>query len=264
MEKQLLIRLEGLLNNESYGTVYSTLAQYILQNYRKLDRIGISELAKGCHVSVASVSRFVRKLGYQDFFDMKDDLYQLAENETNGLDIFQHLENISSEEYLERAGQNMRKGIEAISDRQLKPIVRDIFSYEQIILMGHWHSGDVAMQMQHDLLYLGRVARTMVRPDEQLEFFQKMPPKVLTIIFSCKGNFFSDFFPSHKIPKQSESSKMYLLTTNSPPRGNGRDVIHLDCHAEDNWAGSNLALFFLEKRIVMQCYQKCYPEGHLV
>ena len=25
---------------------------------------------------------------------------------------------------------------------------------------------------------------------------------------------------------------MYLLTTNSPPQGNGRNVIHLDCHAE--------------------------------
>ena len=25
---------------------------------------------------------------------------------------------------------------------------------------------------------------------------------------------------------------MYLLTTNSPPQGNGRNVLHLDCHAE--------------------------------
>ena len=25
---------------------------------------------------------------------------------------------------------------------------------------------------------------------------------------------------------------MYLLTTNSPPQGNGCNVLHLDCHAE--------------------------------
>lgn len=263
MEKQLLVRLEGLLNHESYGTVDFILANHLLQHYRDLEHTSIAELAAQCSVSPASVSRFARNLGYQDFFDLKDDLSKLVENESNGLEIFRGLNNASSAEFLSQVTAGMQASLEAIPDAQLDGLVRMIFAHERLVLMGHWHSADAALQLQHDLVYLGKTSQIFVHPDEQRLSFKTMQPNTLFIVFSCAGNFFADFFPRRTAPPLAPGSSLCLLTAGMPQKQVPGVALHLDCNAGLGLAGSNLSLFFLEKRILLRCYQYKAHSGEL-
>ena len=66
------MRLETLIE-ENYDKLNEndlSVWNYILRHKKECQTMSIQELAKQCHVSHTTVSRFTHKLGMEDFFEM--------------------------------------------------------------------------------------------------------------------------------------------------------------------------------------------------
>ena len=50
--------------SEKNGSINNTVAQYILEHQDLVREMGITDLAQVCHVSLSSISRFLRKSGW--------------------------------------------------------------------------------------------------------------------------------------------------------------------------------------------------------
>lgn len=68
----LIIRLITFLNSQSPDSTYYHVAVTMLENYSRIHLISIEEIAKLCHVSKSTISKFTRQLGFDDYLDLKD------------------------------------------------------------------------------------------------------------------------------------------------------------------------------------------------
>ena len=77
--KYLFYRLIIFLDTANESDTNYNIAWYMANNFKKVSRMGISELAKACYVSPATISRFCRTLGYENFAHLKQEcgLFQM-------------------------------------------------------------------------------------------------------------------------------------------------------------------------------------------
>lgn len=67
----MLYRFLTYVNSTSSGTTYANIAYYISNNFTKVTRMNLEELADACYVSQATISRFCRFLGFESFTHFK-------------------------------------------------------------------------------------------------------------------------------------------------------------------------------------------------
>ncbi|NLA52887.1 MAG: hypothetical protein GX858_00815, partial [Clostridiales bacterium] len=61
-------------NNLPHDDLYRNVVQNMLNNIREVDQLNIYELAEMCYTSPATISRLVKKLGYNNYSAFKTSL----------------------------------------------------------------------------------------------------------------------------------------------------------------------------------------------
>ena len=113
----VLVKIRSLYH--SLPKAERNVADYILQNAERAPHRSVHEFAKAGSVSVASVSRFVRKLGFAGFKDFK---LELARDTTVAV------RSTGSFSYTSRSSSAMRSGG--------RPLVRlSVFISEALVLI---------------------------------------------------------------------------------------------------------------------------------
>ena len=68
----LIIRLLTLLNSETADSTTFHIATVMLEHYQQIANLSIAEMASLANVSKSTLSKFSRKLGFDDYHDLKD------------------------------------------------------------------------------------------------------------------------------------------------------------------------------------------------
>ena len=76
--KSLFYRLIIFLDTASEADTNYNIAWYMAHNFSKVAKMGISQLAKECYVSPATISRFCRALGYENYAHLKQECSSFA------------------------------------------------------------------------------------------------------------------------------------------------------------------------------------------
>lgn len=71
-QKLPLLLLTTMASDRS-DTIDCRIAAYLLENPQASARLGIADLAKRCHVSTSSISRFCREIGLEDFIELQEE-----------------------------------------------------------------------------------------------------------------------------------------------------------------------------------------------
>lgn len=79
-----IYKLNHIVNENEVGTVEFELAKFFLENFKSVTRWNIYQIAEEQHVSRASIRRFAKQLGYENFLDMKKN----AETFDDGINEF--------------------------------------------------------------------------------------------------------------------------------------------------------------------------------
>lgn len=244
----------SVINTEDPTTADYVLAKYLLEHLGNLQTLTATQLAKECGVSKATVSRFIRKLGLEDFMDLQ----YLCRYSLNTLDdkfAFQWEGDDLIGGYLDAVARNTQRMKKVLHRDQLERLVEDIDRYPKVAAMGHMQSAGHAMDLQCDLSSGGRIIDFYQQVRLQKDYLKQADQDTLIIIFSMSGDFMRRIDMGRNITwEPGRKPKLYLITTTRLKHGRSvyDEIIELD--HEYDYASSNTSMALYERLIALSYY----------
>lgn len=211
MNRLLFILLEQI-NHEPYDSVDFIIALYILKNMQYIKKISIQELANATMVSKSTISRFCRKIGYEDYNEL---MYDLNRGSDRWGDYSQHpLIQGDYRKYLKTIAEIALELDKTVDYDSIKDIVEDMYSYTNIYLMGSMQAYTPALTLQEELCASGKVTLAPAIFSLQTEAILRAEESDLFIVFSKSGKFFDRIFINHSNRDVLKKPKIWLITAN--------------------------------------------------
>ncbi|WP_295891501.1 MurR/RpiR family transcriptional regulator [uncultured Vibrio sp.] len=121
------------------------IADYLLVNPEKILMLSTNEIAQECSVSKASVSRFIRKLGYQDHSCLRSELLGERDKGTP-------MATLSDATGLTAELSALESLWAQIDSVDLEPVIDALMSSKKVKVIGYRNSYPVAMHFRQQLL----------------------------------------------------------------------------------------------------------------
>ena len=143
------------------GFAEQKVANFILENPKALIPLSITELAKTCETSEATVTRFSKKLGYDGFQQMK-----LAIAQESGIrPVRNDISSIESPidifvKMCDDIYYSLEKTTKAINPDSLQKACEALLGAEKILIFGLGNSAAIALDAEHKFLRLGLNAKS--------------------------------------------------------------------------------------------------------
>lgn len=164
--------LFNLLDIHNFGESNSTnrnIAHQLLANLGKLEFIDIAEAAELCHVSPATMSRFVKGLGYESFSYFRQELSKNL-TEYNYFRYVPYSAVLPGEDefdaYLSQSGRLLDDLRENIDRAQVEALADAMHGYSKVHIHTLYYS-HLTNWLQADLMLTGKKVRYLTNPDEQ-------------------------------------------------------------------------------------------------
>lgn len=236
------------VSSEKEGSTNSAIASYILEHLDEVQSLGIREIARRCNVGTASLSRFCREIGLSDFAQLRELLT------TNQL----HFEKtVSARTYTDTVEDRIRMTEESIDFEQLQALCRDIRQYPKIAAFGLLKAGTASLNLQVDLMMLGKQIYTNVSYAQQLQYLSKADEKTLILIFSYTGSYF-DYPETHLSWQKNKEPHIWMISgekRNYPPYV--KRALHF--HSAHDQTGHPYQLLFVSS-LIAQEYARLYQK----
>ena len=251
MGPKLSIRLWGIINKESQDTINYQIAEQLLLNIFQITDTTSKALAELCHVSKPSISRFYKELGYDSYFEFRQDLHQYhaSLDKTSSYQGSRSLGLVH--EYLDKCKKYIDILEKNMNEIEINELVQIIAKSSKVYLMGHLQSGSVALNLQYNLFTSKKSTHTYVELNQQKEIFSNLTGRECIIVFSASGNFFRDYFEKPMLENIPKGSNIYLITA-SPEKQNIPRVTQISCGTAIDMAASNVSLELVANMIALK------------
>ena len=208
MEK-LYIVLLGILQSEPDDSVDYLVANYILNHKQDFNDLSTEQLAKACGVSKASISRFCRRVGLHDFYELKKIVSQCVPNPHK-----YHYEVHSDQEYfldqyLDSVQYHLTRFKNQINYEDINDLVEDIHRYPNVILAGNLQANHICMTLQYNLLNCEKLTQVKVKFSNLTKLIENSDENTLLVVFSSTGRFFERLYRPKTLKPIPE---IYLIT----------------------------------------------------
>lgn len=216
----IVSRLQRILNSSSsLDDIDVVLATYLMKRMIAKDfDFSIVDVAEECFTSNATVSRFVRRIGYKSFNDMRYRCMNDTESrevildakQTNGLRPKEDQLN----EYVEGIHQALMDQISTIDFTQIDALCELIYNSSNVYFFGSWLSGQLAEDFQHTLLLAGKYINYYPGFNERIEVTNRLEPGDVVVVFSQNGSFVMN--SKDVIFQMANSQATCVLVTQNP------------------------------------------------
>ena len=186
----LPVTLLSALASECQDSTNATIARYLIAHAGDLSDPSVKGSARACNVGAGSVSRFCRNVGFRSFEELRDALAATSRS-------FETASDASS--FAVRANDHARAVVDALhqvartlDERALQALVADLHAYERVSAYGMLKAQAAALDLQVDLLMLGKQIDTCTSYAEQLERIAHASREELIVIFSYTGDYFTN------------------------------------------------------------------------
>jgi DNA-binding MurR/RpiR family transcriptional regulator len=205
-----IYKLNHIVNENAIGTVEYELAKYFLDHFTCSKEWNIYQIAEELYVSRASIRRFAKQVGYDNFSDMK----KSASTFDDGIGDFQLF--YGYEDFLLNLQRNIQSLMEEFSIRfntqEVNRLVKMISSNEEVMIVCSSNiAGSVKTFQQRMVVFGKRVTLLTSKEDLNLVMNEKKNP--LIIFFSISGVFVSSML--EKI-KNLEAQTVLFTNDRSP------------------------------------------------
>lgn len=195
--KGLYYRLIIYLDTADESDTNYNIAWYMVHHLEKLATIGISDLAKECYVSPATISRFCRTLGYDNFAHLKQDCSYIKQLKITSpgitkipVEAMKKRPIAASRDYVEQITLALKDMYEQLDWRAIDTVLRYIKESEKVVFFGSQFSHSAALHLQADLLMLNKFTIAYIDYEKQIESAKHLDSDSVAIIITVNGNFF--------------------------------------------------------------------------
>lgn len=195
--------------SEEKDSTNSQIAACILDHLQDMQHIGIRELAAECSVAMSSVSRFCKDIGLRDFAELKDLLLSTS------LYFQEQPDAASLQERLRGYGEKVKDSIGMVEDsvdmKAVEELCGDIRAYGKVAVLGLLKAGGVALNLQGDLLMLGKRVYTGISYTQQIRHILEAGEDELILIFSYTGSYFQ-YMDQAALKRKKKMPKIWLVS----------------------------------------------------
>ena len=172
-------KLNNYINNHNSEDINYNIASFIVNNIERTPYYNITELSKLCFVSQATVSRFIKKLGYADYNDFKEECLIYIEQIKNNID-----NNYTDINLLNEDLKLLYSKIDHIDINNIASIIN---SYDKIYVSGLNYCYLMAQYFQMECYPFGKIVKVIGYNEE----IQNIGSDSLLLIFTTTGNYFN-------------------------------------------------------------------------
>lgn len=213
--ERLYIILLGIIQSEPNDSIDCQIANYLLEHIQDLNDITANDLAQTCQVSKSSISRFTRRAGLNDFYELKHLLHHYQPN-LSKFDFTARSDNENSMiQYIETVSQYIHDLKYSLDFDAIEEITNDIYHYPKVIIAGSLQANSVCLNLQLNLFSSGKVAQAKVKYSELREIIDKADSQTLIIVLSSTGKFFQRLFVRDQRLLRKDKPKIYLVTASA-------------------------------------------------
>lgn len=202
----LLNSLITIINEGKENSSDVLVSKYLLQNYKNLHNLNIYDVAEHCYVDRATIRRIARKLGFENFKDLKNQLSDFSDfpfyrtgigEDTLGNTVAMQLANMTIE------CDNF------FDTNRLDTIVGEIHEASQIVFLTFDVYSRQSSEFQKAMLLSGKMVRVISNKYDDNKVLSNISSNDILIVISISG-----FFVSQVTSLIEDSSaKKILLTT---------------------------------------------------
>lgn len=220
MSGGLIISLQQIINNSNMkNDIDYKISEYILKNTGK-ERLTISEIAKNCHVSKASVTRFAQNIGYDGFHDLKSDFDNISfEREELKIDFKakspqnnDHKLTHELKKEFEQVALDLIKFNEEINFVMIQKLCQLIADSENVYIISNMIPEKLSQNLQFTLLHSGKMTYSFPSIRQQNKIVEELTDKDLVLFVSLEGSHVAK--REVTLPITTSAATTVLLTQN--------------------------------------------------
>jgi len=189
------------------------VADYILKEKGKIIYQTLLEISQSIDVGEATIIRFVRKIGFSGFQDLKFEIAK--ENNTENEDSENGGEHNNYESYIdanaERIVQTITNTKATLVQGNINLAIKMITDAKRVFFYGVGSSGFTANEAQVRFMRLGVIGNSVIDPHFQSMYSSIGNDKDVIIVFSISG-YTKDIIEAVKIAKE-ENTKVIAITS---------------------------------------------------
>lgn len=177
----------------SFNDTEKKIADFILNNPRKLIHSTISQVADKLAVADATIFRFCKKINFKGFHDLKISLATEFSQETSHYYINEQIEQTDNastftSKVFKANILALNDSLRSINSKSIQQAVDALLAAEQIVFYGNGGSGIVAMDAQHKFLRTGLKVSAYTDNHMQLMSIAQLTEKDLAVVISHSGS----------------------------------------------------------------------------
>lgn len=187
----MLLREINVTNRK--GSSYD-IAKALLDHYHEIPTRTIHEMADECYISSASLSRFIRTIGFDHYTDFKE-----ACRKEIGIEV-DYSKDVSKasiddmrpiiERYTESIKHNIDYTYQQMDFSQLERICKMMFEAKEIAFFGLEFAMLLGQHFQVKMASMNKLVRLGLTYEEQKEIAQQLPEHALVFVASLEGGYF--------------------------------------------------------------------------
>lgn len=211
----LLNALIGIVNTNDEDESKLVMAKYFLKNFDRLHEINIFDAAEECFVTRASIRRFAKSLGFDNFKNLKTDV-----KEYGYYSEFMDEENYS--DLLVQRITQMAIDCNGCLKDQLTTILDYIDSSEQVIFLASDIYGSRCTEFQKSMILAGKMVRVVSHNFTENKLLENLNEDTLLITISISGGFAADV---NDFVKEFRCKKLFFTTVDNPMFTDNYDLV---------------------------------------
>ena len=178
----------SVVTSEKKGSTNSMIARFVLDHLDTMHNMGITDLAHACHVSISSVSRFCREIGLDNYAELR----KILAVPSTKFETFPQAR--TRDERIDLTANEIVRSVElvrrSVDPAKISKLCEEIARYQQVAVFGLLKAEAAAIDLQCDLLMLGKQVYTNFSYPQQMEYILSAGSENLIVVFSCTGSYF--------------------------------------------------------------------------
>ena len=218
--KNLFYRLIIFLDTAQENDTNYNIALFMANNFYRISEMRISELANECYVSPATISRFCRALGYENYAHLKQECYMFHSEDKKfnnliniPLDTMKNNPQKATEDYVSQVIEYISDLPHILNWDEIDVALKLIHDSQNVCFFGTQFSQSAALHFQTDLLMLEKFTMAYMDSSRQLEGAKELTEESVAVIVTVNGYFTDSGFKILQYIKMSKC-KVVLITCN--------------------------------------------------
>lgn len=245
-----------LIEEDLYSTNYH-IAMVMLENFNQITSMTIGQLAKLCNVSKSTISKFIRKIGFDDYGEFRDSIPNHGHSQYSyNFNVMNYIESNSFDAYVDVINNDIRLLQATIQSINIDRLVKDIIRYKKVAAFGLLHSQTAAIDLQTKLAYNNKFIFTSMNDVKQNEYIANADEDTLIIIFSHSGNYMIKHQmvsgDIHKSAFDRTKAKIVVITSNHNLLGNTRADYYIEYPCSANISTHSVMYSMISDYIAMR------------